>query len=163
MKAPIIAVDPGKSGAVIRFFPPTMELEVWRDFKNEHDLAVAIRDASEPWLDLSELKPVHAVVEAVHSMPGQGVVSTFTFGTWTGGAWIGLLALGLQVHRPTPQSWQKWIRTQHPLAGRTEFDSVEVARRIFPSYAETLFARKMDHNTADAVLMAYWFWRTMLN
>lgn len=138
----ILAIDPGKSGAVVRFNPQLWELEVWRDFKHEYDLAEALREAV-PGCS-------HAVIESVHSMPAQGVASSFTFGYWAGGAVVTCKALGLTIHRPTPQTWQKGIETDKE-------QSRERARVVFPAYAE-FFARKLDHGSADAALMAFWLW-----
>jgi crossover junction endodeoxyribonuclease RuvC len=144
---PIIAVDPGKSGAVARLGDG--RLMVTRDFKELGDIAVAIKT-----LATGAFK---AVIEDVHAMPGQGVVSMFSFGLSTGWAQSALfLCTG---HQPpllvSPQKWQFWYRKELGIDKKVEFDSRAIATAIFPNHAD-LFKRKKDHNSADAVLLATW-------
>lgn len=88
-------------------------------------------------------------IEEVNAMPGQGVTSMFRFG-YAAGAIEGVCsALGLVVHKLPPRQWQAIARTRKdPDAGRLR------AGQLFPNQAK-LFARKMDHNRADAALIAY--------
>lgn len=150
----ILAVDPGKSGAVCRLGGG--KLEVRRDFKCLQDIARAIRDLS--------AGVTHAVMEFVHAMPGEGVCSVWAFGRAAGTA-DGAFALALpalDVEEIPPQTWQRFYRERfnHPfeiVKGRKkwlkEFDSRELAGQIFPSYLP-LLKRKLDHNTADSMLIA---------
>jgi len=49
------------------------------------------------------------VLEKVHSMPGQGVASMFTFGEGYG-LWQGMLAaIGLPFEKVSPRRWQKLV------------------------------------------------------
>jgi crossover junction endodeoxyribonuclease RuvC len=146
---PVLAIDPGLSGAVCRLGGGKLELR--RDFKNKQDIAFAIRDLA---TDVS-----HAVIEFVHAMPGQGVVSMFSFGRASGVA-DGALALCLPEHcapinEVSPQRWQNFFRQKFGIEKGIDFDSRALASRIFPSYTQ-FFRRKLDHNSADSVLMAVW-------
>jgi len=90
-----------------------------------------------------------AFIEDVHAMPGQGVVSMFRFGWATGGLEGVATGLGMSVQRLPPRVWQNTVFVaKDPDAGRLR------AAQIFPDKA-SFFARKMDHNRADAVLIAY--------
>ena len=64
-------------------------------------LAAIIR----PYLFLD--KPIHAYVELVSSMPGQGVASMFSFGHSAGVLQGVLGAFEIPVTMVTPQSWKK--------------------------------------------------------
>ena len=96
------------------------------------------------------LDDVMVYVENVHSMPGQGVASSFKFGSAFGQAVGALDALGVPYRLVTPQTWQKTIiglpkkkdsATAHKRALKNE------ATRRFPACKPTLA-------TADALLIA---------
>lgn len=143
----ILAIDPGKSGAVCRL--DGENIEAYRDFKELPDIANAIQKLS--------FGVTHLIMEAVHAMPGQGVVSMFSFGRSAGVA-DGAMAICCPELRPdyvTPQKWQGHFRLQFGIQKGEPFCSRTLALRLFPSKTE-LFKRKLDHNTADAVLMAVW-------
>lgn len=93
-----------------------------------------------------------AVLESVHSMPKQGVASSFKFGM-NFGIWKGRLeALGIPYDLITPQKWQKVIFDSMPRGDRKAM-SLDRARRLFPEMADML-KRKKDHSRADALLLA---------
>lgn len=143
----ILAIDPGLSGAVCRLSEGSLHLR--RDFKSLPDIAKAIHILS-PGV-------THTVIENVHAMPGQGVCSMFSFGRAAGVA-DGALALcfpELVIESVTPQKWQNWFRAKYGIEKGQEFNSRELAVKIFPDKAE-LFRRVKDHNSADAALMAVW-------
>lgn len=91
-----IGIDPGQSGGfavlnnngiveVIKM-PPT-ETDIWN------------------WI--SSNKNCFAVIEKVHSMPGQGVASTFKFGYGFGGLNMALVAAKIPFELISPRQWQK--------------------------------------------------------
>ena len=91
----------------------------------------------------------HVFIEKVHSMPGQGVASTFNFGMGYG-IWIGILAaLKLPHTFVTPQSWKKSLMKGH---GDKDAGRLRVLE-LYPEYHD-LFSRKKDIGRADAVLIA---------
>jgi crossover junction endodeoxyribonuclease RuvC len=95
-----------------------------------------------------ELRPRHAIVEAVHAMPKQGSASTFRLG-YAAGAIYGVLAtLEIPVTFCTPQRWQGHHHIQ-----RGPDDAVKRALQLFPNLQPQL-ARKKDHHRADAILIA---------
>lgn len=147
MKAVVLAIDPGLSGAVCRLTDGVPELR--RDFKTLPDIARAIQALS--------AGVTHAVIELVHAMPGQGVCSMFSFGRAAGVA-DGALALSLPelaVESITPQKWQNFYRTRYGIEKGQAFNSREIALKLFPDKAD-LFRRVKDHNSADAALMAHY-------
>jgi hypothetical protein len=92
-----------------------------------------------------------AVVESVHSMPAQGVASSFSFGRGLG-IWEGVLsALQIPYAKVAPQTWKKALLFDMP---RDNKDSSRIAAtRLFPNAADML-ARKKDDGRAEALLMA---------
>lgn len=143
----ILAVDPGLSGAACRLEKGVPEIR--RDFKSRPEIAQGIQQISSG--------VTHAVIELVHAMPGNGICSLWSFGRATGAA-DGAFALCLPeliLEEVSPQRWQRFFREQFSIEKGTEFDSRALACQIFPSHAQ-LFARKKDHNSADACLIAVW-------
>ena len=137
-----IGIDPGQTGA-IAFIRAGAVPRVF-DFDDGAGL-----------LTLKKLlvdDPVKAVIEKVGSMPGQGVSSTFKFGT-NFGTWIGRLeALEIPFDFVTPQKWKKVMFDSMPKGDVKEM-SRSRALRLFPNMAEKL-KRKKDHHRAEALLLA---------
>jgi crossover junction endodeoxyribonuclease RuvC len=147
----IIGIDPGLSGAV-----------AWLDGDGNYlvwDTPTA-KDGRHRVYLLSEMRALllnatvgvqgthHVFIEKVHSMPKQGVASSFSFGDGYG-SWKGLVAgLGMPMSLVTPQRWQKTM-----LDGMQGGKDASIIRalELFPK-AE--LKRKKDHGRADALLIA---------
>lgn len=90
-------------------------------------------------------------IEEVHSMPKQGVASTFALGKAYG--WLlGILdAIGVPYQPIRPQAWKK----EFGLNSNKE-NSIAVCKRLYPgvNLLRTDRSRKEDDNLAEAVLMA---------
>lgn len=87
---------------------------------------------------------VMCVVEQVHSMPGQGVSSSFKFGN-NAGWWRGvLMSLNIPFEYATPQKWQKELSC---LTKGDKNITKQKASEMFPNV-------KIIHATADAYLIA---------
>jgi crossover junction endodeoxyribonuclease RuvC len=137
-----IGIDPGQTGAIAFIIAGTARVY---DF----DDGDALSFLKKLWL---ADEPTKAVIEKVGSMPGQGVSSTFKFGT-NFGTWIGRLeALEIPFDFVTPQKWKKAMFDSMP-KGDTKEMSRNRALRLFPHMAESL-KRKKDHNRAEALLLA---------
>lgn len=100
---------------------------------------------------LSEHYVEFVVIEKTHSMPKQGVKSTFTFGFVSGQVRGAAEALGFPCMTVTPTKWKRAL----DLIGRDKNASREVAMQIFPN-ARQQFARVKDHGRAEAALLAAW-------
>lgn len=88
-----------------------------------------------------------AIVEQVASRPGQGVSSMFRFGQ-SYGTVLGVIgALELSVRHITPAKWKRAVGL-----GSDAEASRARAIETWPGHAE-LFARKRDHNRAEAALL----------
>jgi len=90
-----------------------------------------------------------AVIEKVHSMPKQGVVSTFTFGKGYG-SWLGILsALKIPYIEVTPQSWMKHYGTMPKIKKERKHHLKHLAQQRYPELPVTLY-------TSDAILLAHY-------
>src|SRR6187431_2184659 len=100
----VVGIDPGSvSGAlaVLRSSGQSGAGELW-------DFATVENQVDAFWLadTLRQMKADVVVIERVHSMPKQGVASTFKFGT-AYGIIIGVVAaLGLRSHLVAPATWK---------------------------------------------------------
>lgn len=142
-----IGIDPGQSGG-IAFLDADHKLYVWSMPETERD----IYDIFEELQPFAEC----AIIEAVHSMPGQGVSSVFKFGQGYGFLRGMLIAHKIPFLGVTPQKWQKTLGISSPKGStKTEHKNIlkGFAQQIFPSVKLTL-------STADAALIAEFCWRT---
>lgn len=101
---------------------------------------------------LRELSPNLVIIEKVHSMPAQGVASTFKFGMGFGLV-IGICdALSLPYRLVTPQSWKKAV-----LSGTAKDKSAAInfVRRAYPGLDLSPGRLRAPHDgIADAVCLA---------
>lgn len=154
-----IGVDPGLSGAVAiladgRFvdvidMPTAGRGKAGRQTVNSATLAAYLREH----VSAHPGATVLAAVEAVGSMPGQGVSSTFRFGESCGAVAGVLAALRIPVVRPAPAVWKR----SFALIGSEKDASRGAAIDRFP---DAPLSRKRDHGRAEALLIAAWAYRT---
>ncbi len=139
-----IGIDPGATGCAALIHDGGHDLFDWPG-----DPALVVPRLAE-WLARFDVRL--AALEKVGAMPGQGVVSMFTFGQNVG-TWHGILAaLGIPYVCPRPQDWQRGLVDWK--AGKdTKAASLATARRLFP---DADLGRKKDHGRADALLLAWW-------
>lgn len=143
-----LAIDPGVNGGCAAL---DMKGEILACF----DLPT-IGDGSQRRVDAANLADAireHgpyrlAIVEQVGARPGQGVSSMFRFGQAYGTVLGVIGALAIPVRHVSPSKWKK-------AAGLNSEAEASRARAIetWPQHAE-LFARKRDHNRAEAALLA---------
>lgn len=138
-----IGVDPGMTGAVAIIGPNNVDVF---DFENRaallalHDLVLKDGDA-------------FAFVEKVGVMPRQGISTSGKFMRATGIAVGWLEALAIPFEEISPTKWQRRVFDSGARTGDNKKDSLNLARKLFPSMMMRL-KRKKDHNRADALLIA---------
>jgi hypothetical protein len=135
-----IGIDPGASGAIAVIdefgafvadlkLKDATERDVWEWLSNQTDAATEIQ----------------AAVENVHSMPKQGVASSFKFG-FSAGFLRGLLvASAIPFVVVSPQRWQKEINC---MTRGDKNISKDAAQRIWTGGV------RITHANADALLLA---------
>lgn len=136
-----LGIDPGMSGGI-----------AWiRD-----GVACAVkmpethRDILDVFLEIRAEGPCFAILEKVHSMPGQGVVSAFTFGKGFGALEMALTAAGIPFEHVQPQKWQKHMGC---LTKGDKNISKSKAQELFP-------ALKITHAIADSLIISEYNRRT---
>lgn len=131
-----IGVDPGKSGAIAALVPQSDPVIIRLD-GTDWDVVEELRDVVSG-------EACFAMLEKVHSMPGQGVASSFKFGQSFGKLEMLLACLEIPFDYVTPAKWQG------DMGCRTKGDkniTKAAAQRLFPSL-------KITHRNADALLLA---------
>jgi len=143
----IVGIDPGQSGGVAY-----IDLEGCRSWAEPmptlgKDIdAYAVSDWLRDW------QPDTVIVEKVHSMPKQGVVSMFRFGLGFGRILGVLEALAIPYRLVTPQEWKRVV-----LAGtaKDKDAAIAFARRAYPHIDLTPGRKRTPHDgIADAVCLA---------
>lgn len=139
----IMGLDPGASGAIAFYYPDSPHLIAAYD-------APLVAGKINPSA-LSDLIKRHgpdlSVVEIVHSMPKQGVSSSFNFGMSYGVALGVIGALEVPVVHVSPAKWKKFFGLS---ADKEEARALAISR--WP--ASEHFRRKKDHGRAEAALLA---------
>lgn len=136
----VFGVDPGKSGAISAIW-----LIDGLVHANSHKLTETEQDAAE-YLQRFDLDRAYAVIEVVHAMPKQGVVSSFKFGQSYGFLRGLLTALKIPFHEVRPQRWQKDMGC---LTKGDKNITKAAAQRLWPKL-------KITHANADSLLIAEW-------
>ena len=147
-----IGIDPGKSGALaVMYLDDDRSIIRIKVIPFEE---LAYRDA----LVCCKDEKVACLVEKVGAMPGQGVVSMFSFGRNLGLIEGMLTALHIPYQLVPPQTWKK----EFSLSSDKQM-SIDVCKRLFPNInlLATPRSRKENDGKAEALLMAEYARRRM--
>ena len=143
----ILGIDPGLGGALALWHPDGVQIE---------DMPT-VSGTSKRQVDESALANIlrcfdieHAFYERVHSMPKQGVVSSFSFGVSFGVIRGALAALSIPRTQVEPTTWK---RAMGLVAGAPKDASRHRAAELCPKSGHYLLRRK-DDGRAEALLIA---------
>ena len=145
----IVGIDPGRKGAVaILYSTPTS----WNI--SAYEMPYVARDIDVPrlcgllngWLDEMEVW-----IERVHSMPGQGVASTFAFGVGFGVILGVIQAMELPMHLVAPQTWKAEILRD---TDKSKEAAIEHVMQTYPGVDLLQGRRKPHDGMADAICIA---------
>ena len=145
----IVGFDPGLSGG-IAFVSEAGDLIDCKDLPVIGEGAQRRLDAANLAAIIRAYNPTRAVIEQVSAMPGNGVSGMFRFGQAVGTIAGVVGALGLPVTWVSPSKWKRAAGLD-ATAERSRARAIET----WPDHA-ALFARKKDHNRAEAALLARW-------
>ena len=158
----VIGIDPGLTGAVawiqsgtmIGDFgvidAPILTVEKNKSIRHEMDRVGMARIVEDIKSMVTPMSRIVAAVERVHSMPEQGVASSFSFGMGYG-IWLGILAaFEIPVDLVHPTRWKKGMLDG---MGKTKEASMLRAKELFPTADLQL---KKHHGRAEALLIAEW-------
>ena len=138
-----IGLDPGASGGIGVISPHGTYAEKMPD--TEKDILNFLESITR-----AEVGESHLVIEVVHSMPRQGVASSFKFGMSYGALRMAAIACGAKVSHVAPQKWQKELQC---LSRGDKNVTKRRAQELFPEL-------KITHATADGILLAEYARRT---
>jgi hypothetical protein len=163
-----VGIDPGLTGAIVvlseklelKYFAETPTYQKKSGKKTENLLDFTAM--SDILFGLEDFNPSLILLEEVHSMPKQGVASTFKFGRTFGATQAFLEAYDYNYRLVTPQVWTKFQYEGYEFDKDldTKKKSKEVVKRKFPDIAENFVsetARKADSyhdGMVDALLIA---------
>lgn len=144
----ILGIDPGCSGALVildqdgNFIDATRTPVIKEGKQSKVNGAAIVR-----FLQNHLVK--HAYIEKVHSMPGQGVSSTFTFGHSAGVVEGIIQGLNIPYTMVTPQAWKK----TNNLIGSDKDAARSRAIQLYPGL-KLLDKKGEGQAVADAILIA---------
>lgn len=158
----IVGIDPGLSGAVALYATdalragaeyrlqtlkiidmPAHEIKVNGKKRRQLDLYQLAR-----WFDLHAADMRHAYIESVHSMPKQGVSSSFAFGFAAGAVQAMVAASFVPMTLVSPRVWKA---AMHLNADKDA--SRRLASQRLPAFSH-LWACAKDDGRAEAALLA---------
>jgi Holliday junction resolvasome RuvABC endonuclease subunit len=147
----ILGVDPGLSGAlavieIINGVPMLLDVVDIPVLGSGAKARVDVIAASE-WI--TKYAPSQAYVERVQAFPLQGRSSAFHFGRSTGAIETIVMLCRIPTTWIEPSSWKRKFH----LPGKDKEAARQLAVTQFPAMHH-LFARKRDHNRAEAALIA---------
>lgn len=149
-----IGIDPGNTGAIALLqdngdFIEVEDMPLMALGKKNQVNAVELANIIQNYncMALMNDEAVTATVEQVHSMPKQGVSSSFNFGMGYGVIQGVLAALNIPMTLVSPQKWKK----HHSLIGKEKDCARTLAQQLYPTAS---LARKKDIGRADAILIA---------
>ncbi len=140
-----LGIDPGKSGGISRHwgtnvcgqkFTGLTPMDIYKHIKIYAESGICI-----------------AMIEKVHSMPKQGVKSSFTFGQNYGFLLGCLTALEIPFEYVTPQKWQRYLGC---MSKGDKSVTKQKAQELYPHL-------KITHAIADALLIGEYLKRTYYN
>ena len=154
-----IGIDPGATGA-LGMIREDGVVEVW-DYPGDERgvlglICSILKDSVSNGFNVERV-----VIEHQQARPGQGVSSTFKLGV-NYGVWLAPIASKQwPLSTVRPDVWKKGLGYPGKANGETaaahskklKEHSLTMARRMFPT-AGVFLSRKMDHNRAEALLLA---------
>jgi crossover junction endodeoxyribonuclease RuvC len=149
MSGYILGVDPGLNGGLAILSTTTNFLEEARDIPTHGEGTKRRVDASTLLTFIKIWEPSAAFIERAQSMPGQGVSSTFNYGRAVGTLEATIACAGVPLILVEPTKWKKHFG----LPGKDKEAARQRAIQLFP-YRSHFFVRKMDHQRAEAALIA---------
>ena len=154
-----IGIDPGLKGALAWYQPGTVKNLSVIDVPTTRTL---VNGKTRDRLNMAALatffKAMHAIlpaqiriiIEDVHSMPLQGVASSFTFGFVAGAIQQAAISAGHVPYLVAPATWKRRLGIS-----ADKSTARALASQLFPQYA-SLWAKASRADRAEAALLAYY-------
>lgn len=147
----IMGIDPGLSGALsfydgyelIVYDMPTHEISVGGKKRNHLDV-LGLRQI------IIDQRPDHAFIERVHALPGNGTVSSFSYGYGIGIIDAVVMCCGVPFTHVTPQAWKKAMGCPADKDGARQR-----ASQLMPQFAHNWPLKKHDGRAESALIALY--------
>lgn len=152
MFSQLLAIDPGKNGAIASF--------IFRDAPSSVTPATAYELAR--CIDFHRaLKSgdLRVVIEQVNGAPGQSGPASFNFGKSYGELLGVCIALDVEPVLIRPVDWKGGLglrRAPGETNAKFKGRSLAMARELWPQHAKTFFARAKDDGAAEAALLGHY-------
>jgi crossover junction endodeoxyribonuclease RuvC len=147
-----VAIDPGLVSGAWGAVTHRGEFAGCGDIPND-GFRILTNELKHILLNFIDGRDFEIVTEDVHSMPSQGISSTYKFGRAVGAIEAVARDLPGAWHIVSPQRWKRDMAlTSDKEVCRT------VAINLFPE-GKRYLERKKDHNRAEALLLAEWLRR----
>jgi hypothetical protein len=143
----VLAIDPGKTGAIAAFFkgePGRVHPATATDLR---DCILTARDASFTF---------RVVIEQVNGAPGQSGPASFNFGRAYGELLGVCIALDVEPVLIRPADWKAGLGLRRDYGESNaafKRKSLVMARNVWPQHAKAFFARAKDDGAAEAALL----------
>ena len=157
----IIGIDPGISGSICFLdngkILDVIEMPIMTDGKKNKKQV----NGSQVYNEITKIvkqfekNQIRVVIEHVSAMPGQGVTSMFNFGQSFGILKGICTAMQLPMYFVRPAKWKKYFNLLNSEKDASRTRAIE----IFPYFSSRL-SKKKDSNTADAILIASFYYET---
>jgi hypothetical protein len=143
----ILAIDPGVTGALALYDP------LLPDRVGVYDMPLVDGDVNPHQLVrlMSSYEISRAVIERVHPRPREGVSSVWRFASAYTTVCVVVRLCSIPLTLVTPGKWKKAMGLKGGPEGKEQSRSLAID--TFP-HCHTHFARKKDHNRAEAALLA---------
>jgi crossover junction endodeoxyribonuclease RuvC len=148
----LLGIDPGIHGALALIRVDTGVMPELVDVIDVPVIGAGAKERVDTTLIrgwLTHHDPDHALIERAGSMPKQGVASTFKYARAVGSLETVVACLDIPFSIIEPAAWKKF----HRLRGGDKEASRQRALQLFPD-AHARLARKLDHQRAEAMLIA---------
>lgn len=142
----IVGIDPGLTGALALLDHAKLIDLTDMPTYNKRANGTLIAETLRRW------EPDYVVVEDVHSMPKQGVASSFLFGLNTGIVIGAVQATSIPMIKVQSGRW----KMQMGLRGKPKDASRGLAMELWPDFASSFKLKKHD-GRAEAALLARWY------
>lgn len=150
-----VGIDPGQAGGIAVLNRAGEIVAVTPMPPTETDIADVFADLIERLG--GDTTDVFAVIERVHSMPKQGVASSFKFGMGYGGLRMALVCNDIPFEDIPPQSWMK-VLSIPSIKNQTKGEQKEKlrakAQQLFPKADVWKLGKGKQMAVADALLLA---------
>jgi crossover junction endodeoxyribonuclease RuvC len=147
----VLGIDPGLNGGLALVVGPhPCAILAVSDVPTTGEKARRRVDVAKVMSFIRQHLPDHAIIERAQAMPDQGSSSGFIYGRAVGALEACVDSLSIPQTIIEASAWKKALG----LIRRGKEDSRQRAIKLFPTVRQ--FERKLDHNRAEAALIAWY-------